>query len=244
MLVAEVIMNFVSHALLLTACISFSSHAGIIYTIEAPGIQSSQISGPSYTESFDNVSTSQLNSAYQNAFGKYTVDKGQAKVVNFGVFGGAHGEGKYLFIPNRSAVELSFNQAVGYFGFWWSAGDNGNKLSISTQSEQLSFNTEQILDAAVLEPTHYGSPTSVKGNKREPYSYVNLFAESEADKITAIRFYGRNFETDNHTVSIQREAITGRSLSPATVPEPKTWWLISLGLVLLLLSQRRSKRTV
>lgn len=237
-------MKLASHALLHTACISFSSHAGIIYTIEAPGIQTSQISGPSYTENFDNLTSSQLSNGYQNAFGEYSIDKGQAKVVDFGVYGGAHGEGKYLFIPNKSAVQLTFDQPVGYFGFWWSAGDSGNQLSITTQSEQLSFKTNQILDAAVLEPGHYGSPTSVKGNKREPYGYVNLFAESNADKITAIRFFGRNFETDNHTVSIQREALTGRSLAPVTVPEPKAWWLISLGLVLLLLSQRRSKRTV
>ncbi|MGY5452314.1 Npun_F0296 family exosortase-dependent surface protein [Agarivorans sp. MS3-6] len=228
--------------LLASVLISFTSQAGIIYTIEKPAIQSSQVNGLSQTENFDSLATRDLHNGYQTYFGKYTVNKGSASIRKFGVYGGAFGEGKYLFIPNNSAVTLSFDLAVGYFGFWWSAGDSGNQLSITTQSENLQFVTNQILDAAVLEPEHYGSPTSVKGNKREPYGYVNLFAESEADKITSISFFGRNFETDNHTVSIQREAITGRSLAPASVPEPKTWWLIGLGLVLLGLSRIRATR--
>ncbi|MDO6762778.1 PEP-CTERM sorting domain-containing protein [Agarivorans sp. 1_MG-2023] len=226
----------------IAAVLSFSSHAGIIYTIEAPGIQSSQVGGTLQTETFDSLAKIGLNNGHQTDFGDYSVDKGTAKVVNFGVYGGAYGEGKYLFIPNKSSVTLDFNQAMGYFGFWWSAGDSGNQLSITTQSESLSFVTNQILDAAVLEPEHYGSPTSVSGNKREPYGYVNLFAESEADKITSIQFFGRNFETDNHSASLQLQTITGRSLSPVTVPEPNTWWLVSLGLVLLVFSRVKRNR--
>ncbi|WP_432460046.1 Npun_F0296 family exosortase-dependent surface protein [Agarivorans sp. QJM3NY_25] len=229
-------------SILTTVFTSLASQAGVIYSIEKPGIQSSQVSGLTLTEDFDQLSNNSLAKGYQADFGYYSVKKGTAKIHKFGVYGGAFGEGKYLFIPNNSAVKLSFDQAVGYFGFWWSAGDSGNQLSITTKSENLMFATHQILDAAVLEPEHYGSPTRVSGNKREPYGYVNLFAETEADKIVSIEFFGRNFETDNHTTSIQRERITGLTLAAVSVPEPKSSWLIGLGLLLLMIRQTRCRQ--
>lgn len=142
-----------------------------------------------------------------------------AKVDSPNKYGAADGVGKYLFIKNTEGlsiednpgVTLTFDEPVAYFGFWWSAGDHANRLQV-TLTDGTVFNVETglvwesegFIQKLASEGGHMGNPTTpfLNQNSHEPYAYLNLTATDENRKIVEVRFHGRNFETDNHTITV------------------------------------------
>ncbi|BCG62453.1 MAG: hypothetical protein methR_P0094 [Methyloprofundus sp.] len=219
-------------ALALTTGLSLSAQAqeALIFTIEAPLIQESQVDTNLYTlttQDFESVplwnKVFRNTSPYKTSFiwdgvGTYEGDSGTGKIRTDIVWGAAYGEGKYLFIFNTEGqsaednpgITLTFNEPVGYFGFWWSAGDYANKLTVTLADGTeiyvetgLIYQSEGYDNRIASEGGHMGSPTTkyLDENNGEPYAYLNLFATDENRKIAKVRFHGRNFETDNHTVT-------------------------------------------
>jgi len=220
---------------------TFPLRAGLIFTLSEPGAANSSLRAINSVESFDNQSQGRIKESIVTDYGTYRVTQGDARINRASKWGGAVGSGNYLFIPSGGELELTFNSVVGYFGFWWSAGDRGNKLTVNTLSETLDFTTSDILDSPALMPEHFGNPFWQNPNSRdqyhaswEPFAFVNLFAESGSDLITSIRFHGSNFESDNHTVLGTILPSSGTFISrigAQPVPEPDTLALFAIALL-------------
>jgi hypothetical protein len=240
--------------LLSMACISasISAHAAIILTLEQPGMALRTSTTNTVVEDFNSLANNSIKKSYTNSFGTYSVTSGNINIQKASKWGGADGKGSYLFLPGGGeGVKLTFSAPVSYFGFWWSAGDDANRLEIQTRSNVLEFTTSDILNSPALTPLHFGNPfwknpTSHKEYTAnwQPFAFVNLFAESALDTITAIRFYGSNFESDNHTISTQPLQTTGARVSTlgvTAVSAPSTMALFSAALLLLATRQRKHK---
>ena len=216
--------------------------AGLIFTLSDPDIAVGP-AGASSVETFDRQSRGRISDSIVTDFGVYRVLQSGARINGANKWGGANGNGNYLFIPAGGEIELTFNNSVGYFGFWWSAGDAGNKLTVNTMSETLEFTTSDILNSPALMPEHFGNPFWGNPDSRddyhaswEPFAFVNLFAETAADALTSIRFYGSNFESDNHTVLNTLLPSSGAFISRVgtqAVPEPGTLALFSFALLIM-----------
>ena len=247
-------MQFYFKILLSMACISasISTHAAIILTLEQPGVTLPTGTTSTVVEDFNGLANRNIKKSYTNSFGTYSVTSGNINIQKASKWGGADGLGSYLFIPGGGdGVQLTFSVPVNYFGFWWSAGDDANTLEIQTRNNVLEFTTSDILNSPALTSLHFGNPfwknpASPKDYAAnwQPFTFVNLFAESALDTITAIRFYGSNFESDNHTISTQRLQTTGARVSTlgvTAVPAPSTVVLFSASLLLLAMRQRKHK---
>jgi len=242
-----------------------SAQAGTLrFTIEAPGIQTSQVTGHGLvTETFDarTLGANLANPATQTPVGQY--DTGLGQVMAPGVFGGA-GTGtpasatQYLTTATTGYI-LNFNNGVaGYFGFWWSAGDGNNELIVNmADGTSQTFRTQSILDSPSLQGSpngfyglpsgHYGNPNGPfapndQYNSGEVYAFVNIYALNEGSKITNIRFreapgFPGQFESDNHTIST--DLIPTDNQTGETVPIPATALLLLPGLAGLGLLRRR-----
>ncbi|MEZ4518142.1 MAG: hypothetical protein R3C44_15420 [Chloroflexota bacterium] len=187
----------------------------LTFTIEAPGVQTSQVSCPSglVTETFDafavggyKFETTPIGS-YQS-LGGYN---GRWYIADQDVFGGANVPTSQTPRYIRTSAEYVFRpqQPVGYVGFWWSAGDGKNQLSVNMSDGSVqTFTTQTILDSSALVhqayPTgHFGNPNSNPVTlTQEAFAYVNIFATDPNVKIASLVFSesgGGFFETDNHS---------------------------------------------
>lgn len=228
---------------------AFPLRAGLIFTLSDPEVATGPSDVMTSVESFDGLASGRIAGDIVTDYGVYRVLQGGVRLNTANKWGGADGTGNYLFIPNGGEIELTFNVPVGYFGFWWSAGDGGNKLTVNTLSETLDFTTSDIRNSPALTPEHFGNPFWGNPASRddyhaswEPFAFVNLFAESAADAITSIRFHGYNFESDNHTALQTILPSSGAFVSRVgaqSVPEPGTIALLSFAL-LFVFKQRKS----
>ena len=112
------------------------------------------------------------------------------------------------------------------------------------------FTTKSIFDSGHLVGTpgiaggHYGNPDGpFQGqNAGQAYAYVNIFAGTEASKITRVVFFENTFETDNHAVL---SALVGEGDHSGeivdTAPTPSALLLMTLGLGLLGWSRNKAK---
>lgn len=219
-----------------------SAQASLLFTIEDAYIEESQISDPKQVETFDDWTTGTFNSTITAEFGEYEVLSGVPQIKAANVYGGAGGDGNYLFVSpqQNTQVLLTFNDPVGYFGFWWSAGDAGNKLQVETFKTTYEFTTADVFQGDALTINHYGNTNFSGGNGGEPYGFLNLYATSDEYKIKSIKFYGSNFESDNHTVAANLQNPTGTVI--VTVPEPAHLGALALAL-LPLVHARRTRMT-
>jgi hypothetical protein len=219
-------------ALAIGSSASALASEALTFTIEAPLIQESQVDQNLYTlntQDFESVplwnKVFRNKSPYKTSFvwdgvGTYEGSSGSASIQKDIKWGAAYGVGKYLFIKStigqspedNPGVTLTFDDPVAYFGFWWSAGDYNNKLTVTlTDGTEIYVETGLIYQSAGYDSRiasqggHMGSPTNkyLDQNSGEPYAYLNLYANDEQRKIATVRFHGKNFETDNHTVSTE-----------------------------------------
>jgi hypothetical protein len=212
-------MKSVRTILLLAATLSLAAfdiaQAGIVFTIEGPGVQSTTVAG-AITETFDSLPIAPLAVYVSPNGGTYS----GGGVVAAGVFGGAGGVGNYdLQGAGASTPQtLTFSSDKTYFGMWWSAGDAGNHLEFFDAAD-VSLGNFAIADIIpFLTPAYRGNPNG-GGNPAEYYAYLN-FTATGGDLIRKIVFSettGGGFESDNHSTFDQPIDPPGNA-----IPEPAT----------------------
>lgn len=219
---------------------------GLIFSIDEPLIQASTVVADSLN-TYDFESVLKWDKVFRSGTGVTTIDwdgvgvyagaNGVGMVDRPNKYGAAEGVGKYLFIKNtvgqavedNPGVTLTFNDPVTYFGFWWSAGDHANRLQITLENGTvydvetgLVWDSEGFIQSKASRGGHMGNPTAkyLNQNSHEPYAYLNLTSLDLCSKIATIRFHGRNFETDNHTVASELVAPPGTEIPMPEPPKP------------------------
>jgi hypothetical protein len=265
------------------AVASVPAQAGSLrFTIEGPGDQTSLVSGTQIVESFESLTVGDdfpTSNPYLSAIGAYTRTGAGATTGTFistaDPFGGAGGTGKYLETNNQGggnqfALDLTAAGApgatdggVGYFGFWWSAGDGNNELVITMKDGTTqTFLTQSILDSPALQGApadqitgrdgHYGNPNYLQpgvdtpvnagSNGIEAYAFVNIYANNDASRIANITFRElpgstKAFESDNHTIIV--DLINTGDQTGSEIPLPGTALLRGAGIGLIGWTRRR-----
>lgn len=201
------------------------SGGGLVFTIDNPLVQESTADGDGLI-TYDFESVANWDSVFRADTGVTTIswdgvgtyEGSGAKVDTPNKYGAVDGVGKYLFIrdtegrsvEDNPGVTLTFDEPVAYFGFWWSAGDHANRLQVTLVDGTvmgvetgLVWGSEGFVQSLASVGGHMGNPTGpfLDQNNHEPYAYLNLTSKDECSKIAKVRFHGRNFETDNHTVT-------------------------------------------
>lgn len=203
-----------------------ASRAGVLVTVEAPGIQQSQQASVT-TETFDSQ-TLGSHTLINSPIGTYTAPFPGLVVVSPDAFGGAY-QTQYIAIGAQSGqvlATLTFNTPQAYFGLYFSAIDAKNSLQVYDGVNLLTTIDETSL-APMLQTTggpnglgHYGNPNT-GADLSEAFVYVNIFGTS-GTTFTTIRFAndgtGTGFESDNHSI-----------LASSPVPEPSTFLAASIG---------------
>lgn len=145
------------------------------------------------------------------------------------VWGGAGGVGGF---PQAGNLLFTLNNTQRYVGFWWSAGNRDNTVTLLNSSGATlgSFTTADLLTAlggscggAVegIDP-YCGNPNSAadptRASANEPYAYINI---RFADGFQKVRFSGAGFEFDNVSFS---ETVPPRVSTETTVTltEPRS----------------------
>jgi hypothetical protein len=261
----------------LLAVAATSAQAGSLrFTIDGPGVQTTQVTqgtpvtydfGPDLAGDawFPDLS---VGSTTDTTVGRYTVTavgpstspQAGSAVFQASAVGGAGGAGRYL-AQRQADLTLDFlaagpGEAVGYFGFWWSAGDGQNQLIVNmADGSSTVFSTQSIIGSPNLQTTggpagfgHYGNPnTAFLGqNPGEAYAFVNIYAQDAGSKITSLVFRETRatgaFETDNHTYIVDLINTGDQTGDPvAETPVPATALLLGAGLGLIGWTRRRRR---
>ena len=192
--------------------------------LSPPAAQSSTVAGVT-TETFDSLNTV-IQSAYTSpGIGTYA---GPFGIMAPDQYGGATdathtSSTNYLGVGKDSnstaPVVLTLNNPASYFGFWWSAGDQYNRVDLYSGSTlYATFSTQDILtflnngngNITALNGTTYptksyfGNPNRASGSNdsTEPFVYVSFVITGVS--INKLAFYNLStasaFESDNHSV--------------------------------------------
>jgi hypothetical protein len=210
---------------------TFSAHAGLIFTIENPGVQASTVPGVT-TETFDGFSLGAFSGA--SAVGTFSTG---GSVVAPNAFGGSFATRYYTIggASGHTSSTLTLPAPEHYFGMWWPAGDSQNQISFFNGANLLaSFNVGSILSLA-LSPAYFGNPNNGQ-DSREPFVYLD-FTTTGSDAITSIQFNNSlttGFEMDNFSILSQSITPPGNSL-----PDGGASLLLLSGAAAALLSLRR-----
>ena len=210
--------------------------ASFTVTVEAPGVQTSQVTGTNkLTENFNSLSTG--NGAFpfffntNPAIGTYSTADTSTVIQPASVVGGAGGTGNFLAVAS-GPVTLNLNTPQKYFGLWWSAVDAANKIEFFKGGTSLfSFDTPTLVSYLAGNPGYIGNPNFPLPNSSEPFAFVNFFAGTGTD-FDEIRFTNSSnvsfFESDNHTIA---ETFDNTPGNPLVVPTPAMLpGLISMGI--------------
>ena len=217
------------------------AQAGIITTIEAPGVQTSSALDTT-TETFNSVSTGYKNSQTFSLAGGLTATYSGTQFVNQAdEYGGAGGVGNYLSLQATNSVTLTLSASQAYFGLWVSALDPYNQLQFYNGSQLLASYSGADPRVALLPASYLGNPNLafLGQDPAENFVFVNFYAQSSADMFNKIVFSNlpgpTSFESDNHTFSATLQA-------PA-VPEPSSLALCGIaGVIGLAVARARHKR--
>ncbi|MFO0808859.1 MAG: PEP-CTERM sorting domain-containing protein [Gemmataceae bacterium] len=242
---------------LVVLCPSAQTQAAIILSVEGPGVSTSSVVG-AIMETFAGYSVGSFTGVNSSAIGTYNSTAGVTidAVNQHGGIVVPVGTDNFLRTGTGSAT-ITFNSAVGYFGFWLSAGDSGNQVQLTTTSGgTFTFTLDTIVNSGLLTPGlitaatpgHFGNPFAPfqTQNPSQPYVYVNLFATDTNSRFTQATFSGGNFESDNHTILTSLTDVLGTIVQTqgvtTTVPEPATMTQLAFGAVSLLGFGWRRKR--
>ena len=227
----NLIYKIVSLLILAASCSALMAGTLTVY-LSPPSAQSTTVSGVT-TETFNSLSTGVRTTPYVSAgVGTYTGSSTNPMAIAANnVFGGANNS-KFFSVGSSTnsinPVNLTLSQPAAYFGFWWSAGDQFNRVDLfqgttlfatfSTQ-DLLTFlnngvgNVTAISGATYQTSAYFGNPNISSGNKdaAEPFVYVS-FAITGAT-IDKLAFYntsatGSAFESDNHSVIFSGSTVT------------------------------------
>ena len=244
-------------------------HAGTIEAyVEAPTVQSSSVGGIT-TETFNGLPVGFYGTSVSTAIGTYEGTSADPfEIISADQYGGAGGSGNYFAVgsetgsPGVDAVTLDLSSENNYFGFWWSAGDvnnsitllqNGTVLATFTTAELVallpnsSATTVTAIDGAQYNTiNYYGNPNDGQ-DANEPFAYVDIIATGlEFNQVLFSNPGNTGFESDNHSVA------NGVTQPPSgdviigtlqlTTPEPTSWALAILGLGALIFGRIRVVR--
>ncbi len=201
-----------------------SEGRGITVTIEAPGIQSTQLPNANeyYIVDFnDQNGTDAFSKTNDNTTYSYSND---LEVKTSNQWGGANGS-KFITQKKLQSIRsysLNVSEDQKYFGFWWSAGDPYNVITFKNDGvEVASFKTADLVDfinnsGTVDTAAYQGNPAysgNNSGHLNEPFAFVNVFFNDESayDEIVVATMTegGAAFESDNHTFSAIQQTIRG-----------------------------------
>ena len=128
------------------------------------------------------------------------------------------GTGNYLTIGSETEgyVQLSLDDDVRYFGFAWSAGNDGNTIQILSDGEVLfTMDTDDVMallpqgaEVTAVNGTtyntseYYGKPPAQTQNTNEPYAFIHFVASEglSFDEVRLTHVGNGAFENDNHTI--------------------------------------------
>jgi hypothetical protein len=208
-----------------------SANAQLAFTIEAPGVQSTSVSGV-LTESFDSLSLG-LWAGGSTSVGTFSAG---GTVYATDQYGGANGS--QFMRPVPAPIMLTMPAPQNYFGVWWSAGDPLNFLEFFDGATSLGvYNVGSIIP--FLSPAYYGNPNAPLGrNTAEPYAYLN-FTTTGTEHITSVKFSGANFEFDN--VSITERKITPPGTVPGVPDGGSTLGLLAAGIAAVAALKRKTR---
>jgi hypothetical protein len=208
--------------------------ASTLVNYSAAGVQNTQVAGTT-DFSFNNL---------QHGFSAAAVDvpgigafNGLA-VENSGQFGGAAGHSKYgvAGYPGNSNATLTFGGPASYVGFWWSAADAQNTVTLySGKDAVLTLTGSDLvksLGACGSGNAYCGNPNNGL-DPNELFTYVNIFGQN-GTKFSSISFQngpGTGFEFDNLAY-----------IDPPDAPEPATWACLALGLGTLSFLKLRGRK--
>ena len=225
-----------------TGLLTVAAQADIIITAEAPGVQHTTQAGTYVTETFDEVGVPAPGQAFPGTYvspiGTYS---GGAAVVGPNAYGGAN-QSNYISIgaqqPSDLSYTLTFADTVYYFGFYWPAGDGGNKIEFLDGANVVgSYRVSDVVTALGLSSLYNGNPNTGE-NTGEKYVFLNFTATGNT-QFTSVKFSndsaGTGFETDNHTISFDRV------IPNEATPEPATFGLAGAALLALGFKVRRKR---
>jgi hypothetical protein len=217
------------------------AEAGLIVSVDAPGVQASTVPGVA-TETFNEFSPGTYSSL-SAAIGTLTSDGGgQFAIQSADQYGGAGGMGNYIAIGAQAGspapVLLTLNGPQAYFGIWVSAADQFNQISFYSGSQLVAaYNAPAGLTAIAALPDasqYFGNPNNGE-DPREPFGYLN-FIGSAGTTFTSVVLANTGttatgFESDNWSVSgIAPSSIPGVVISG--VPEPSSMILAGVACVI------------
>jgi len=203
-----------------------------------PAAQSTTVSGVA-TETFDQLATGISTTPYVSTAGIGTYTGSSTNpfaIMKSDVYGGATDSShtsptNYLVVGNASnstsPVYLTLTHPAAYFGFWWSAGDQYNRVDLyqgttlyatfSTQNLLTFLNngngTITALNGAVYQTkAYFGNPniTSGSNDSTEPFVYISFVITGAS--IDKLAFYNLSttsaLESDNHSVIFAGSTVT------------------------------------
>lgn len=175
-------------------------HAGIVFTIENPGVQATTVFG-ALTETFNSLTPGPVTTYDSPGIGTFT----GGEIVAANQYGGAGGTGNYYAVGNESHSTLgtlTLNSPQDYVGLWWSAGDPLNILQFFDGAALVgTFDVADIVGSG-LSPAYYGNPNNRSEDSGQPFVYLD-FTTTGGTQITSLDFenaIGTGFELDNVSV--------------------------------------------
>lgn len=173
--------------------LAMPSQAGLVFTIENPGVQASTVPGV-VTENFNSYPLG----PFSGSIAVGTLSSGGV-IRAPDSYGGANAT-RYYSIDNVSSATLTLTSPQYYFGMWWPAGDAYNQLEFYDNSTLLaSYKVGDIIPH--LSSAYYGNPNNGQ-DPSEPFVYLD-FTTTAGDAITSVHFINTGpsgFEMDNFSV--------------------------------------------
>jgi hypothetical protein len=152
---------------------SAGTHATMVFTVSAPGVQTSTVAGAGI-ETFDAIAQGVLGTYFSSTIGG---EYSSGRVYPSNEAGGAGGGGHYSQVGGELTTfqSLDFATPKTYFGLWWSAIDATNRIEFFNEAN-VSLGAFGLTDLLPhLTPGHLGNPNS-GANSGEYFAYVNFAA--------------------------------------------------------------------
>jgi hypothetical protein len=204
-----------------------AARAGVVLTVEAPTVQTSQVAGV-VTENFEGIATGQYLTL-STAVGTMTALAPGLKIINADQFGGAGGTGHYFVVGVGGTTQTDLSLGLGggqsYVGMWLSALDQTNVIELYSGGSLLAtYNAATV--HAFLPTTYNGNPntTFLGQDGNEPFAYLNFFGTG-GTTFDTVRFRNSTasgLEIDNISILAAPVDPTGTVITGGvtTVPLP------------------------